>query len=151
MMLNVICLKWGTKYSPDYVNRLYGMVKRHLHIPFDFYCMTENAQDIRSEVKILPLPALGLTGWWYKLYLFSTDFYGLSGQVLFLDLDVVITDSLAALTTYSPEKLCIAQDQEVGKYNSSVMCFQIGSLDYIWHSFWHQREKVMTSFHGDQD
>ena len=29
----VICMKWGTKYGPEYVNRLYGMVKRHLKGP----------------------------------------------------------------------------------------------------------------------
>ena len=27
---NVICMKWGTKYAPEYVNRLYAMVRRHL-------------------------------------------------------------------------------------------------------------------------
>ena len=26
----VLCMKWGTKYGPEYVNRLYGMVRRHL-------------------------------------------------------------------------------------------------------------------------
>ena len=25
----VICMKWGTKYGSEYVNRLYNMVKRH--------------------------------------------------------------------------------------------------------------------------
>lgn len=24
---NVICMKWGTKYGPEYVNRLYAMVR----------------------------------------------------------------------------------------------------------------------------
>ena len=27
----VICMKWGSKYGPEYVNRLYGMVARHLN------------------------------------------------------------------------------------------------------------------------
>ena len=26
----VLCMKWGTKYGPEYVDRLYGMVRRHL-------------------------------------------------------------------------------------------------------------------------
>ena len=26
----ILCMKWGTKYGPEYVNRLYGMVRRHL-------------------------------------------------------------------------------------------------------------------------
>ncbi|MDR6215099.1 hypothetical protein QE399_002788 [Paracidovorax wautersii] len=24
---HVICMKWGTKYGPEYVNRLYAMVR----------------------------------------------------------------------------------------------------------------------------
>ena len=26
---HVICMKWGRKYGPEYVNRLYAMVRRH--------------------------------------------------------------------------------------------------------------------------
>ena len=29
----VICINWGTKYGPDYVNRLYGMVARNITPP----------------------------------------------------------------------------------------------------------------------
>jgi hypothetical protein len=25
---NVACIKWGTRYGPEWVNRLYGMVRR---------------------------------------------------------------------------------------------------------------------------
>jgi hypothetical protein len=28
--VNVLCIKWGRKYGPDYVNRLHNMVQRHL-------------------------------------------------------------------------------------------------------------------------
>ena len=150
-MVHVVCLKWGTKYSADYVNRLYNMVNRHLDAPFSFYCMTENSEGVYPEINILPLPNLELKGWWYKLYLFKNEFYGLSGKILFLDLDVVITGDLTQLIHYDSEKLYISQDQDVGRYNSSVMCFTIGTLSYIWDSFWQQREKIVQSYHGDQD
>ncbi|MBS0591921.1 MAG: glycosyltransferase, partial [Proteobacteria bacterium] len=32
----VLCMKWGTKYGPEYVNRLYGMARRHLTGAFRF-------------------------------------------------------------------------------------------------------------------
>ena len=38
----VICINWGTKYGPDYVNRLYGMVARNITPPFTFTCFTDN-------------------------------------------------------------------------------------------------------------
>ncbi len=150
-MLNVVCLKWGDKYSSEYVNRLYNMVNRNLNVPFVFHCITENSEGIFSTINILSLPDLGLKGWWYKLSIFQEDFYGLSGQILFLDLDIVITNDITKLVNYSPNKLCISQDQKIGRYNSSVMCFKIGSFAYIWNSFWQQREKVIESYHGDQD
>ena len=37
---HVLCMKWGTKYGPDYVNRLYAMVRRHLTGDFSFVCLT---------------------------------------------------------------------------------------------------------------
>lgn len=150
-MINVVCLKWGSKYSVDYVNRLYGMVERNLKEDFCFYCMTENAEGIRAEVNILPLPDLGLKGWWYKLYLFNEDFYGLTGDVLFLDLDVVITGSLDGLVNYQRDKFCISPDEKNGDYNSSVMRFKLGSRPYVWNAFWDQREVIVAKMHGDQD
>ena len=73
--VKIICLKWGTKYPAEYVNRLYRMVNNHLAIPFEFYCITENADGLYSEVNVLDLEIEeGLKGWWYKLQLFKKDF-----------------------------------------------------------------------------
>ena len=33
---HIICMKWGTKYGPEYVNRLRSMVRRHLKRPHRF-------------------------------------------------------------------------------------------------------------------
>ena len=32
--VNILCVKHGTKYSADYVNKLYNMVSRHCNISF---------------------------------------------------------------------------------------------------------------------
>ena len=34
---HILCMKWGTKYGPEYVNRLYAMVRRHLQGDFNFF------------------------------------------------------------------------------------------------------------------
>ena len=41
---NVICIKWGTKFGADYVNRLYRMVEKNLSIPHRFVCFTDNSE-----------------------------------------------------------------------------------------------------------
>ena len=48
---NILCMKWGTKYGPEYVNRLYGMVRRHLSGDFNFVCLTDDSQGVRPDRK----------------------------------------------------------------------------------------------------
>ena len=47
----ILCMKWGTKYGPEYVNRLYAMVRRNLTGDFRFVCLTDDGTGIRSEVE----------------------------------------------------------------------------------------------------
>ena len=95
----VLCLKHGTKYGSEYVNRLYNMVKRNTTIDFEMVCLTEDSKDINEEITIRPLPP-ALAGWWCKPYMFSNDLQ-LNGTVLYLDLDVVIANNIDKLFTYA--------------------------------------------------
>lgn len=90
--MNVIFVKWGTKYSSAYVNKLV----RKLYPTFDkFYCFTDDPEGIDSYVNIIPIPKdLHLKKWWNKLYMFSADF-PLSGPTLFFDLDIRINKNPA--------------------------------------------------------
>lgn len=90
-------MKWGDKYGPEYVNRLYNMVERNTTLPFKFICFTDNADGLLPEVSVRPLPDMPLPPdkerGWRKLSLFRDD-VGLEGRVLFLDLDVVIVGNI---------------------------------------------------------
>ena len=72
MKRQVICINWGTKFGPPYVNRLYAMVARNLTSPFSFTCFTDRTKGIRPEVRCEPLPPLdvemptGTKGIWPK-------------------------------------------------------------------------------------
>jgi len=33
--MNIICMKWGSKFSPEYVNRLYVIVSTHSAVSMD--------------------------------------------------------------------------------------------------------------------
>lgn len=48
--LHVVCVKYGTKYGADYVNKLYYGVKTHLSLPHTFHCFTESAEGLDSNV-----------------------------------------------------------------------------------------------------
>ena len=95
----ILCMKWGTKYGPEYINRLYAMVRRHLTGDFRFVCLTDNTDGIRSEVECFPIPPLDLPPGipergWTKLTTFSADLHGLQGSALFLDVFFVFSGVL---------------------------------------------------------
>ena len=127
---HILCMKWGTKYGPEYVNRLYAMVHRHLSGDFRFVCLTDDSTGIRSEVQCLPIPALDLPPGipergWTKLATFSADLHGLRGTALFLDVDVVVTGSLDDFFTQPGEFLIIHDYKRPWRItgNSSVYRF----------------------------
>jgi len=52
----VICVKWGEKFSPDYVNVLFRAVREHLAPPFRFICMTENPKGLDDAIETIAFP-----------------------------------------------------------------------------------------------
>ena len=50
---HILCMKWGTKYGPEYVNRLYAMVRRHLSGDFNFVCLTDGG--VHDNLGVNPL------------------------------------------------------------------------------------------------
>jgi len=54
-MLNVVCFKWGDKYTPSYVNNLYAGVDKFLNADYKFTCITDNPSGLNPNIKIYPL------------------------------------------------------------------------------------------------
>ena len=156
MSRNIVCLKWGDKYHPHYVNVLYRMCKRHNLSPFNFICLTENSQGLDKDIIVKPLPQSQLHGWWYKPYVFSKDL-NLQGDVLFLDLDIVICANLEKLWEYHPNDFLIIRDftrhmnPNWVKFNSSVFRFKAQNFHWIWENFTTNQNRILSKNFGDQD
>ncbi len=105
----VVCLKWGDKYSADYVNKLYNMVDRNITIDYEFVCFTDDLRGIDSNIKTITLQQIGVSGWWYKPMFFNPELV-LQGTVLFIDLDVIIFRNIDKLFTYQPGRFCVIRD-----------------------------------------
>lgn len=156
--VNVICLKYGTRYPASYVNKLYAGVKRHLKRPFLFHCCTDDPADLTPEVNTIPFPENpGIKCWWphvlVKLFTTKNGFGGLKGPTLFLDLDVVIVDSIDCLFDFKPGENCIIHNwvnwrkRLLGRVphvgNSSVFRFDAGpKSDYIFQTFLNEMEQA---------
>ena len=153
----VLCMKWGTKYGPEYVNRLYAMVARHLRGPFDFVCLTDDEQGVRSEVHCLPIPSLALPPGipergWTKLTTFEANLHGLQGTALFLDLDVVIVGDITPFFEVPGEFLIIHDWKRPWRItgNSSVYRFQIGAHADVLAEFRATQEQVRSRLRNEQ-
>lgn len=159
-MINIICLKWGTKYGPEYVNRLYSMVRRHTTKDFRFFCLTDDAKDIRNEVSIVPLKFSDtLDSWWNKIWLFSQDLPVRKGeQIFYIDLDTVIVSNIDDLLTNEVPDIIVLRDfyqgiaRTAGQIGSGLMSWQHGSYEEIWIEFIKDPRTAIQSVHphGDQ-
>jgi hypothetical protein len=154
---HVLCMKWGTKYGPEYVNRLYAMVRRHLSGNFRFHCLTDDPRGIRSEVQCLPIPPLDLPAGipergWTKLVTFSVDLHGLHGTALFLDLDVVVVGSLDTFFEHPGEFLIIHDYKRPWRVtgNSSVYRFELGAHSNVLKHFQEHLSEVRSAFRNEQ-
>lgn len=152
----VVCLKYGDKYSADYVNKLYNMVKRNLTIDYEFVCFTEDSNGIDDNIRIEPLPSYALSGWWFKPYFFDPNL-PLKGTILFLDLDMIIFRNIDNLFTHDPNQFYIIRDfnryaiKDYSKFNSSVFRINTGQHSEVWRNFITNADSIMKRYHGDQD
>lgn len=164
---NVVCMKWGTKFPPYYVNRLYAGVKRGLARPFRFVCFTETPDGIRDEVEIHPLPEVPFEaemvramttgrrrGAWRKITMTKPDEIGLEGPTLVMDLDVVVAGRLDDLFEHAPGKVCMGREwryRRTGRIggHGSVYRFEPGRHDYLYTDFAGDVEAALA-YRGEQ-
>jgi len=110
MKPEIFTFKWGTKYGPEYVNRLYGSLLKHINVPFNFTCITDDKLGINPDISTLehfkfdhafnsyPRDRLFTRE---KLELFN---YSNSEHNMFLDLDILIHENITDLVTMYHEK-----------------------------------------------
>ncbi|TCO10924.1 glycosyltransferase family protein [Natronoflexus pectinivorans] len=162
-MNNVICIKWGTKFDPEYINRLYSMVKRNLTLDFRFVCLTDDGNGIDPAIEVKDIPQTGISDFderkpwvfghgWLKVASFVEKLHDLEGPTLFLDLDVVIVDNIDCLFQEEGEFLVIKEwDKKDVTGNTSVYRFNAGThsdaLEYLNNNM----KKVLSSVRNEQE
>jgi hypothetical protein len=147
-MLSVVTWKWGTLYSADYINRLRNSLDRHLHLPFQLFCVTDDPTDIDARVNVLPMfpetfPDMkspsGHRSNFRRLKTFDASLRDVFGpRTLLLDIDVVITGDVTPIFSRTEPLICFNQshdDPSRIKLNPSVVLFDTGILNHMWQEF----------------
>ncbi len=134
-MITVACVlvKGHVHFTPEYVTHLRAMVRKHLSRPHRFVCLTNRAEWL-PHIETIEIPSpKPLKGWWSKVRLFDQSL-GLTGRVLYLDLDTLVVSSLDPIVDF-PAPFALIPDAGsfrapgfdlVKRFNSSVMVWDAG-------------------------
>ncbi len=155
---NIICIKWGTSYDAEYVNKLQNMIVRNTSYSINFYCFTDDATGFNTDIIVKPLPVLNTLEEYQTKYsyrkeaaLCDDDLGGLKNErVFFFDLDVVIVSNLDELFEYPHnDGFYIINDWnskggEIGQ--ASCYSWTVGTLGYIKEYFEKHPKEVVDKF-----
>lgn len=135
---------------------------RNVARPTRFVAFTDPIAGLDPGIDARPIPDIRLPaglkpGPWRKLALWSADaaggLGGLAGDLLFLDLDILVTGSLDALFDHAPGQLVLVRNPTQGRRdgigNSSVMRFRAGSAPHLVADF--EADAVRMSYRFDNE
>lgn len=146
----VACVKVGTAYGPEYVNRLAAMVRRHTSRVMPFICITDDPHGLDASFEVIPASYPELRGWWQKVALFGG--YNFAGQrIVYLDLDTVLVGNVDFLFEYAGSFAILRDFYVPTGYGSAVMSIAPGFGRHLWERFMRNPETIMAAMHGDQD
>lgn len=156
----VVCVKWGERYGPEFVNRLWAMVDRNTSRPVRFICLTDDRNGLRPEVECFDLPPLpceppkNTPGKWRKLILWNRELFGIQGPLLFIDLDSVIVENIDGYFTHGdPHDVILARNWARPAYRlgqTSVFRFFVGENPQILETFCANPQAVADKYHFEQ-
>ena len=141
-MLTVLTWRWGSKYGPEYVDRLRKGVTKHLSMPHRFLCVGE---DIPIED---PHLLEVRDGCYARLRMFDPHWQVRNGidRLICLDLDMVVTGPLHPLFD-RPDPFMILHGGHFNPcpFNGSVMMINRGARPEVWNDFSIEKaERVAT-------
>ena len=158
-MTNVVCVKWGDKFSDDYVYHLKDAVERNSTRDINFVCYSDKKIP---EINTYILKE-GYDGWWNKLQLFNPEMRidNDDSSYVFFDLDIVITGNIDWLLDYDGvlmgnENHGVNNPEEKHRYEyyknafmSAVMAWDTYKIPDIWETFCAFSSQIIQNFPGD--
>ena len=157
----LVCMKWGKKYGPEYVNRLYAAAKIHITGEFSFVCLTDDSSGLAPAILTYPIPELGCAsptntpGKWKKVALWGNEIgLHIKGTVLFLDLDSIILDNIDCYFNFGdPEDIILERNWArplSGLGQTSVFRFPVGAHPDILANFQKDSQAIADRFKFEQ-
>ncbi|MGD9739585.1 MAG: hypothetical protein AB7O56_01045 [Bauldia sp.] len=103
-MIQVVCVKWGTRYGAADVNRLMRAVAAHATEAVRYVCVTDRPDDAYdANIVLKPFPDFALpfehmkSGCRLKLSVFAPGLLSPDDPTIFLDLDTMVRSDIARI------------------------------------------------------
>jgi hypothetical protein len=152
-VLTVVCWLWkGARgYKPAHVNALQEMIRRHLHVPHRFVCLTDEVRGFARGIEVVmpPPEAMALAempspeggnfpACYRRLWMFSEQAQALGDRVLLMDVDAVITGDITHLVKRDEDfvgwrPLCSWGNME--RVAGGMYLLKTGSRTEVWTEF----------------
>jgi len=151
--LAVVCFLWcdGSRdYRPKHVDVLASMVRRHLPVPHEFVCFTDQS-GFSSDVRALPLPDAAhaaarmatpegaqFPSSYRRLWLFSREATEIADRVLLLDIDCVIPRDLSPLLEIDADFVGWRPNYAWGterRFGGGTWLLRTGTHTEVWDDF----------------
>ena len=157
-MQTIICMKWGKRYDYKFVNNLFFSIQKFTKNPTKLICFTDDKTNINENVICKPLPKINLPKQisetpWRKLSVWQYPLHDLKDDVLFLDLDLVITGNIDKFFNYNVGKYCVIENwTQIGKGIGNTSCFRfpVKKFKHLFDHFENDPYKIWKMHHIEQ-
>lgn len=141
----------ANRYGPEWADRLYRGIKRHLRQPFRFVCLTDREYDFAERIEQVRLEQ-PTEGWMAINEAFRPDL-GIERGLL-MGLDTVIVGSLDDLASFDGP-LGVPRDPIHPRMPcNAVVSFNADAADFLWTEWnrdrWHWRRECMFMGHPSE-
>ncbi len=150
-MLNVVSYKWGNRYAPLYWDRLAKAVKKNLSLPHEFIMICDNADELEGDyTKIRMDMEKDFFGFWTKMTIFRPKPFGITGRILLLDVDTLITGNLDELGNLHDD-FYTYPNWWADTIAFAVTLMDAGARTQLWEEFIKDPKGIMERFGNDEE
>lgn len=146
-MINILTLKIGSKYGPEYTNRLFKAIVRNTSVPFRFFSYTDDRQGLLPEVHVIPLKKDSrVVKQWYKI-----DFHcpkrvplATGAKCLVLDIDIIVVNNIDEMLEWPIKygemglfrRWWSGTSRQHCELNGGFQLYFLGSTEHLYRTFY---------------
>lgn len=128
----------------EYLQKLHRGVRQYLPADTRMVCLCDSLDGIPEDVAAIAIQRPQDPAWWVKTQMFGAD---LSGTVLYLDLDNVLSGPLDELLALKPDPLIMTDDRHFpGLPNGSTMLFNADRMRHVWDTYLDAPEQIQQTY-----